>query len=131
MLYTPPLNYFHKNRLNIVNNEINFYFRGNDLEINLFDNNNNIINIKIINNNTNIKYNNTEILEKYTPFLLNNKKNQLYKISVQKNNINIIIENKFNLIKSNILDEEFIINNTEIKTEYGGWWTSMINPTLI
>jgi hypothetical protein len=32
------------------------------------------------------------------------------------------MENKFNLIKSIIPNEKFIINNTEIKTEYGGWW---------
>ena len=68
LLYTPSLNYFYKNRLNIINNEINFYFVGNDFEINILDNNNNIINLKIINNFTNITYNDTNILTKYTPF---------------------------------------------------------------
>ena len=119
--YTSPLNYFYKNRLIVLNNELNFYFRGSNLEINLLDNNN-IINIKILNNSTTIKYNNDEVLNKYTPFIVTEKKNQLYKILIEQNNINIIIENKFNLIKAIIQNESFIISNTEIKTEYGGWW---------
>jgi hypothetical protein len=122
LFYTPPLDYFHKNRLNIINNEVKFYFRGSNLEINLVDNYYNIINLKIINNITSIKYNDIEVLTKYTPFIVTEKKNQLYKILIEKNIINIIMENKFNLIKSNIPTNDFMINNTEIKTENGGWW---------
>jgi hypothetical protein len=119
--YTPPLNYFYKNRLNIINNEIHFYFRGNDFEINLL-NNIHTINIKIINNVTSIKYDDTIIFTKYTPFLLTEKKNQLYKIMIHENNFDIIINNKFNLIKTILPIDDFMIDDSQIKTEFGGWW---------
>ena len=122
LFYTPSLNYFYNNRLNIINNEVNFYFKGGDLEINLINSENNIININIINNITTIKYNDNEILQKYTPFIVTEKKNQLYKILIEQNNINIIMENKFNLIKLIIPNENFMIENTDIKTKYGGMW---------
>ena len=119
--YTPSLNYFYKNRLNIINNEINFNFKGDDIEINLLDNNN-IVNIKIMNNTTNIKYNENILLTKYTPLFISNDKNHSYKILIENDNLNIIVDDKYNLIKIIIPYENFIIKNTEIKTEYGGWW---------
>ena len=119
--YTPSLNYFYKNRLNIINNEINFNFKGDDIEINLLDNNN-IVNIKIMNNTTTIKYNENILLTKYTPLFISNDKNHSYKILIENDNLNIIVDDKYNLIKIIIPYENFIIKNTEIKTEYGGWW---------
>ena len=116
-----PLNYYFKNRLTCNNNEISFIFKGNDFEIKL----KNIVNfilIKIINNNTAVYYNDQVILEKFTPYLLNENKNQKYKISVINNELLLIIENKFTLIRLNIPSENFEIIENEIKTENGGLW---------
>jgi hypothetical protein len=114
--YTPPLNYFFKDRI-----QNNFNFMGKDLEINLFDNEN-IINIKIINDKTKIKLNNIVIFDQFTPHILNNLKPQHYQLLIENNILMIIINKKFNLIKIQLTIEKFNIKNTEILTESGGWW---------
>ena len=114
--YTPPLNYFFKDRINN-----NFNFMGKDLEINLFDNENNI-NIKIINDKTKIKLNKIVIFDQFTPHILNNLKPQHYQLLIEDNILMIIIDKKFSLIKVQLTNEKFNIKNTEILTESGGWW---------
>ena len=42
---------------------------------------------------------------------------------IDEKNINMVIENKYYLIKPPIPNENFFINNTEIKTENGGMWS--------
>ena len=120
--YTPELNYFFKNRLKIIDNQTNFYFNGKDFELNLVNLNNNKINIKIINDKTKIHYDDELLFDKFTPMILNDKKNQHYNIIIDKNELKITIEKKFTLIKCTIPLENYIINDIEIKTEFGGWW---------
>ena len=120
--YTPELNYFFKNRLKIIDNQTNFYFNGKDFELNLVQLNNKKINIKIINDKTRIHYEEELIFDKFTPMILNDKKNQHYNIIVDKDELKITIEKKFTLIKCRIPLENYIINDIEIKTELGGWW---------
>ena len=120
--HTPDLNYFYKNRLKVVLNTISFNFIGKNIELKMIQNND-VITIKIINNNTEILYNDTSILFKYTPFLLNENKSQNYTILINKNQLTLLIEKKFNLIKCELPVDNFIILETEIKTENGdGWW---------
>ena len=135
IIYTPSLNHFFKNRLNSVNNNINFFFQGNDLELNLIDYKNqenkdlfNILNIKIINNNTIINLNDNIIYNKYTPYIVHSGKSQNYNINIQNSFLNIIVEKKFNLVQCNIINSiennpiQFNISEVEIKTINGGWW---------
>jgi hypothetical protein len=120
--YTSSLNYFYKNRLKIIDNQTNFYFNGKDFELNILDKNNNKINIKIINDKTKIHYNEQLLLDKFTPMIINIKKNQHYNIIIDNNELKITIQKKFTLIKCTIPIENFYINDIEIKTEFGGWW---------
>ena len=122
--YTPEnlKNYYFKDRLEIINNKIDFMFKGTDLEILLYDNEKNIIHIKISIMDTNIIYNDNNIFFKYTPYILNQTKNQKYEFFIHENYLTITIENKFTLIKCEIPKKHFIINNTKIRTELGGWW---------
>jgi hypothetical protein len=125
VFYTPNSNIFLKNRIKFYSNSFSFNFKGNILELNIYDIKNNIINIKIFNQNTVILYNNNEIYNKYTPLIVSSIKNINYEVIILNNALNIIIENKYNLIKSpieNIEQSEFIISNIDIKTETGGWW---------
>ena len=120
--YTPNLNYFFKNRLKVIDNQTNFYFNGQDFELNLIDKNNSKINIKIINDKTKINCNDKLIYEKFTPMILNLNKSQHYNIIISDNELKIIIEKKFTLIKCNIPIENFYIDDIQIKTELGGSW---------
>ena len=122
LFFTPPLNYFLKKRLVIYNNIINFNFKGSDFEINIFDNQL-CINIKLKNNITKILYNNDIILEKYTPYIVNNNKIQNYKIIIEKNDFNILLNDKFKLINLLLPSDSFNGNNVEIKTDGEGLWT--------
>jgi hypothetical protein len=116
------LNYFFKNRLKIIDNQTNFYFNGQDFELNLIDKNNSKINIKIINDKTKINCNDKLIYEKFTPMILNLNKSQHYNIIINENELKFIIEKKFTLIKCNIPIENFHIDDIQIKTELGGSW---------
>jgi hypothetical protein len=125
VFYTPNSNIFLKNRIKFYSNSFSFNFKGNILELNIYDIKNNIINIKIFNQNTIILYNDNEIYNKYTPLIVSSIKNINYEVIILNNALNIIIENKYNLIKSsieNIEQSEFIISNIDVKTENGGWW---------
>ena len=136
IIYTPPLNHYFKNRLNAINNNINFFFQGNDLELNLIDYKNqenkdffDIINIKMINNNTQINLNNNIIYDKYTPYIVHTGKSQNYNINIQNKILNVIVEKKFNLVQCNVINQmlenneiQFNISEVEIKTIDGGWW---------
>ena len=65
-----------------------------------------------------------EFFNKYTPLIVSNIKNIYYEVNINNNILNMIIENKYNLIKCEINDidnNEFIISNVDIKTENGGW----------
>ena len=119
--YTPKLDYFFKNRIKVINNEFSFYFIGKDFEINIITGYN-IINLKITDINSKIYYKNDLLLDKYTPYLLNEKKNQHYKISINDNILLMTIEKKFVLIKCEIPDILENINDVEIKSSSGGWW---------
>jgi hypothetical protein len=81
----------------------------------------NIINIKIINNYTKISFNDTLLLNKYTPQLLTSKKSQNYKIIVEKNVLILTVENKFTLIKVELPQNDNIIRKIDVKTNNGGW----------
>ena len=122
IMYTPLSKNYFKDRLLIKDNNINFIFKGSDLEIKINDDLRNNIILKIIDNNTKIYFNENIILNKYTPYILNNNKNQSYQIIIDKNQFNIIVENKFNLINVTLLIDLFVVKNTEIKTELGGLW---------
>ena len=50
-------------------------------------------------NETKILFNNDEIYQKHTPYLISEHRVQNYDIIINNNNLNIIIDNKFNLIK--------------------------------
>jgi len=119
--YTPGLNYFYKKRLSISNNQTTFWFQGKDFELNIYDNKN-IINLKIINDISKISYNNNVIVDKYTPLILIETKNQQYQILLKNNELHIIIDTKFNVFKSILPIENFNITDIDIKTEIGGWW---------
>jgi hypothetical protein len=122
--YTSPLNYFYKKRLNISNNRTTFFFQGKDFELNIY-NNKDIINLKIINDNTKISYNDNIIITRYTPRILNENKNQQYQILIQDNQLYMIINTKFNLIKCTLPIKNFNITDIDIKTEMGGWWITV------
>jgi trichohyalin len=124
VIYIPKSDIFYKNRIKFYTNSFNFNFKGNDIELNIYDVKDNVINVKIVNNNTIILYNNKEYFNKYTPLILSNIKNIYYEVNINNNILNMIIENKYNLIKCEINDidnNEFIISNVDIKTENGGW----------
>ena len=122
LFFTPSLNYFFKDRLSINNNIINFNFKGSDFEMNIFDNQL-CINIKLKNNITKIFYNNEIILEKYTPYIVNNNKIQNYKIIIEKNDFSILLNDKFKLINTLLPNDSFNGNSVEIKTDSEGLWT--------
>jgi hypothetical protein len=122
LFLTPSLNYFFKERLLINNNNIDFNFKGNDFEINIYEYSNSTLNIKIKNNITKISYNNKSILEKYTPYIVNNNKIQKYKIIIDKNNFAMLLNDKFNLINALLPSESFNGNSVEIKTDSEGLW---------
>ena len=118
--YIPPLNYFFKNRLN--NDNISFNFLGKDFEINLIDNeSSNKINIKIINDHTKIKLNKVILYDKYTPYIINEQKSQHFQIVIENNQLVIIINQKYNIIKVDLSDHKINITNNEILSEFGGW----------
>jgi hypothetical protein len=121
LFFTPPLNYFFKDRLSINNNIINFNFKGTDFEMNIFDNQL-CITIKFKNNITKILYNNEIVLEKYTPYIVNNNKIQNYKIIIEKNDFSILLNDKFKLIDTLLPNDSFNGNNVEIKTDTEGLW---------
>ncbi len=121
LFFTPPLNYFFKERLSINDNVINFNFKGNDFEMNILDTKS-TINIKIKNNVTKILYNNDIILEKYTPYIVNNNKIQKYKISIEKNNFSILLNDQFKLVNFLLPEDSFNGNNVEIKTDSEALW---------
>ena len=123
IFYTPQIDYYFKDRLQIYNeNSLRFEFKGNDLDINMFDIDNNKINLKIINDQSSVTFNDTLILHKYTPFIIQNHKNHKYDIQLNDNELNFIIEKKFTLFKCKLPVVIFNIIRTEIKTLNGGWW---------
>ena len=117
--YLPAKNDFFKNRLNINGHEVNFYFKGKDMDLRI--NENMLINIS--NDKTHVLYDNKLLLVKYTPLILNDSKQQHYKIIVNNNKLNIIVENKFNLINFNIPEEYGVTGllQIDIKSDNGGW----------
>jgi len=135
--YLPPLNYYFKNRLQVNNNNINFNYLGDDIEINLHNSfinesvnktldllenvKQNIINVKIMNDYTKISFNDNVLLSKYTPQLLTSKKSQNYKILIEKNILTLTIENKFTLIKVTLPQHDIIVKTVDVKTINGGW----------
>ena len=121
LFFTPSFNYFFKDRLVIDNNIINFNFKGSDFEMNIFDNQL-CINVKLKNNITKILYNNEIILEKYTPYIVNNNKIQNYKIIIEKNDFTILLNDKFKLINILLPDDSFNGDSVEIKTDNEGLW---------
>ena len=122
IFYTHGLNYFYKDRLKIKDNKSDFYFSGKDIEFNILNENNSIINIKIIDDYTKITFEDNILLEKYTPYILNDKKKQHYNITIINNNLSITVENKFKLINCDLPIDNFNISKIDIKTEFGGSW---------
>ena len=122
IFYTHGLNYFYKDRLKIKDNKSDFYFSGKDIEFNILNENNSIINIKIIDDYTKIIYEDNILLEKYTPYILNDKRKQHYNITIINNNLSITVENKFKLINCDLPIDNFNISKINIKTELGGSW---------
>jgi hypothetical protein len=112
-------------RLSIIQNTLNFNFQGQDLEIHIYNDNDDKddkIILQILNNNTTIHHNKIEIYKKYTPMIVSNLKSQNYEISIRDGYLNIIIERRFNLIKSMINNKNFIMKKIFIKTMIGGWF---------
>ncbi len=125
--YTSNINYFHKNLFNsaIGKDRVPFSFMGRDFEFNILDNNKNLINFKVLNDNTKVFFNEHMIADKYTPFLLNDKKANQYEISLENNIFQLIVDSKFHLIKAdfnNLINTPFNISRIDVKTENGGWW---------
>ena len=120
VMYTPILDNYYKDRLKINNNRLIFNFLGDGFELKIIDINN-IISLKISNNNTEIQFNEEIIYNKYTPFILNKNINQNYEININNNKFSIVI-NKLNFVKIDLPIDNFIISNSEIKTLNGGWW---------
>ena len=118
-------NIFLNKRVSINNNSFNFNFTGKDFEINIKDikdtNNTNIINLKVTSNHTKIYFNEDLLFDKYTPLIINEKKNQHYEFLIDKDTLNIIINNKFKLINCQ-LPIEYQINDVDIRTESDAWW---------
>ena len=111
-------------RLSIIQNTLNFNFQGQDLEIHIYndkDEDDKII-LQILNDNTTIHHNKIEIHKKYTPMIVSNLKSQNYEISIKDGNLNMVIEGRFNLIKTMINNKNFIIKKVFIKTMMGGWF---------
>jgi len=120
VMYTPSLDNYYKDRLNIKNNKIVFDFIGDGCQIKLIDPNN-IILIEIINNNVNVYLNETILYNKYVPYVFNKNTNQRYEIVIDKNIFNFSV-NKIKIVTLNLQLDNFIIINSEIKTLNGGWW---------
>ena len=123
IFYTPQIDYYFKDRLQIYNeNSLRFQFKGSDLDINMFDINNNRIGLKIMNDQSSVMFNDTLIIHKYTPYIVQNDKTHKYDVQLNDNELNFIIEKKFTLFKCKLPVEVFNIIRTEIKTLNGGWW---------
>ena len=89
--------------------------------MNIFDNEL-CINIKLKNNITKILYNNVIILEKYTPYIVNNNKIQKYKIIIEEYDFTILLNDQFKLINTLLPNDSFNGKNVEIKTDTEGLW---------
>ena len=134
IFYTSDLNIYLKDRIFAIDNSFSFYFKGNKAEIKIIDNNgnnnddnngnNNEIILYLASDETIILYNSIFIYNKNTPYIVNSLKEQFYKISVINNNINIIIDNKLNIINETFYSVKiFNISSIEIKTENSeGFW---------
>jgi hypothetical protein len=120
VMYTPVLDNFYKDRLNVKNNKIVFDFIGDGFCIKLIDKNN-IILIDIVNNNVNVYLNEVNLYNKYTPYVFNKSTNQRYELSIDKKQFNFIV-NKIKIVTLNLPLDNFIIMNTDVKTLNGGWW---------
>jgi outer membrane receptor for ferrienterochelin and colicin len=121
-MYIPPLDYFFKNRLSINNNQINFNFQGDDLELIINNENKDCIKIKIINKDYKITYNNNLLLSKNYNFLIN-RKNKKYIIYINNNTLNVLVDYSYNIIKILLpINYNFIMNSIDISSETGGWF---------
>ena len=104
-------------RLKIINyNQVDFYFKGIDLELKIFINDiNNFFTLKIIQGKT--YFINTDgklLIKKFTPFIINNVKKQKFTIIVKDNSFNCIIFDKFLILKYDIVANK--IERIDIKT---------------
>jgi hypothetical protein len=120
VMYTPSLDNYYKDRLNIKNNKIVFDFIGDGCQIKLIDQNNFIL-IDIMNNNVSIYLNELSVYNKYVPYVFNKTTNQRYELFIDKKQFNFLI-NKMKIVNLNLPLDNFIISNSEIKTLNGGWW---------
>ena len=119
-MYIPQFNYFFKNRLSISNNQINFHFQGDDVELIINNKNKDNINIKIINKDYKISYNNELLLSKNYNL---NKKNKKYIINVYNNILHILVDYSYNIIKLQLPTvHNFVMDNIDISSETGGWF---------
>ena len=116
LFFIPPLNYYFKDRLLIKDNIINFSFRGNDFDMNIYDNSS-VINIKIKNNITKIFCNELFVYEKYTPYILNNNKIQKYIIIIENGMLSITLNDKFKLINALLGLDNFNGISVDIKSD--------------
>ena len=130
IFHTSNSNIYLKERIFAIDNSFSFYFKGTKAEIKIIDNNennsgnNNEIILYLATDETIILYNNIFIYNKNTPYIVNSFKEQFYKITITNNNINIIIDNKLNIINESFYSEKiFNILSIEIKTENSeGFW---------
>ena len=123
IFYTPNINDFYKYRIqNNYDHMIHFFFKGKGFEIQIKGTDLDFLHIKIINNQTKIIYNQTMLLNKYTPYIVQETKNQYYEFSIEKNQFYITIDRKFQLIKCMLPINDFKMNEIDIQAEQGGWW---------
>jgi len=125
VFYTPSnINYYFEDRIKVKDSNLfQFSFQGKEAEFLIKGNTIDIISIKITENDTNIYFNNELILNKYTPFLVNEGKSQNYDILIENDELQIIVDNKYLLVKCTVPMIGYIIKSVDIKTEkYGGWW---------
>ena len=125
VFYTPPnINYYFEDRIKVSDyNLFQFSFQGKEAEFLIKGNTVDIININITENDTNIYFNNELILNKNTPYLVNAFNSQNYDIIIENDELQIIVNNTFVLVKCTVPMINFKMKSVDIKTEkYGGWW---------
>ena len=130
--YVPSLsNHYLINRLTSIDNNINFSYSGNDILLNIMSVNNTSIYIKFINNKCIVLFDNKEIYNKQLQSIntiqnINQNVNQVsqnkfYKIFINKDYLNIIIDFPKIISRIPLPIDYFVINSINIMSEKGGW----------
>ena len=121
IFFTSSLGEYLYDRINSINNKFEFYFQGRSLDLEL-KSKDDIIEININKNFTNITFNKKNIFNFKIMNILNENKNMHYTFYIEKNILYVFLNKNNNIIKC-LLDDMFTIDKIGIKTTgSNGFW---------